>query len=59
MKTMTNIWIIKPDMKNNEIDLNDSCYIDIYWNIKKEILKETYNINWKSPKELNPNIIYN
>lgn len=30
----------------------------MYWGIKKEILKNDYNIEWKSPAELNPNIMY-
>lgn len=27
-----------------------------YWNIKKRILKEKYNIEWHSPSELNPRV---
>ena len=30
----------------------------IYWNIKKNILEEEYGINWRSPSELNPHIIF-
>ena len=29
-----------------------------YWNIKKEILRRDYNIDWKSPAELNEHIIF-
>lgn len=32
------------------------CYI--YWSIKKEILKIDYGIDWKTPAEMNPEIIY-
>lgn len=31
----------------------------LYTKIKKEILKKDYNIDWKSPQELNPNIKFN
>lgn len=29
-----------------------------YWWTKKSILKEKYNIDWRSPAELNPNILF-
>ncbi len=32
------------------------CYK--YWEIKKQILKDDYNIDWKSPDELNPDRLY-
>ena len=28
------------------------------WHYKKKILKEEYNIDWKSPAELNPNTYF-
>lgn len=28
------------------------------WARKKQLLKEMYNIDWKSPAELNPHIIF-
>ena len=31
----------------------------MYSEIKKKILKKEYNINWKSPQELNPKIKFN
>lgn len=31
----------------------------MYTQLKKEILKSDYNINWKSPQELNPRIKFN
>lgn len=37
-------------------DVAGACHI--YWNIKKNILKEDYNMEWKSPSELNPDIIF-
>lgn len=33
---------------------NGLCFT--YWNIKKRILKEKYNIEWHSPPELNPRV---
>ncbi len=32
------------------------CYI--YWHIKKQLLKEKYGIDWQSPAELNPRVIF-
>ena len=29
-----------------------------YWARKKQLLKELYNIDWKTPEELNPGIIF-
>ena len=28
------------------------------WEYKKHLLKEKYNIDWKSPEELNPDVIF-
>ena len=33
-------------------------FCHLYWKTKKRILKEKYNIDWKSPAELNPHILY-
>lgn len=33
-------------------------FCHIYWHRKKQLLKELYNIDWKSPAELNPGIIF-
>lgn len=33
-----------------------TCHI--YWSYKKEILKNDYNIDWMSPAELNPTIMF-
>ena len=32
------------------------CYV--YWETKKQILKDIYDIDWKSPAELNPTIMF-
>jgi hypothetical protein len=33
-------------------------YCHTYWRTKRRILKEQYQVDWKSPAELNPNIIF-
>lgn len=33
-------------------------YCHSYWDTKKQILKEKYNIDWYTPAEENPNTIY-
>ena len=33
-------------------------YIHHFWNLKKQILKEKYNLDWKSPKEMNPEMVF-
>jgi hypothetical protein len=36
----------------------DDTFIFHFWSAKKEILREQYKINWKTPAELNPQIAY-
>lgn len=43
------------ESKNNENFKNPFCF----WNLKKKILKEKYNIDWITPKEKNKEIKYN
>ena len=33
-------------------------YCHSYWAAKKRILKEEYGIDWKSPSELNPGVLF-
>ena len=33
-------------------------YCHLLWGIKKKILKEKYNIDWYTPQEENPDVIY-
>lgn len=33
-------------------------YCHLYWSTKKNILKRDYNIDWKSPAELNPDVMF-
>lgn len=43
----------------DEIGIKDqwgSCFT--YWDIKKRILLNQYGIEWKSPRELNPRVVF-
>lgn len=31
-------------------------YCHLYWAVKKRILRKKYNIEWRSPAELNPHV---
>lgn len=33
-------------------------YCHEYWRRKKQLLKEMYNIDWSSPAELNPGVLF-
>lgn len=33
-------------------------YCHLYWATKKQILKEKYGIEWHSPAELNPHVMF-
>ena len=33
-------------------------YCHLYWGAKKRILEEDYGIEWKTPNELNPHVLY-
>lgn len=33
-------------------------FCHIYWPTRKRILKEKYNIDWKTPPEENPGVLY-
>lgn len=33
-------------------------FCHVFWWEKKRILKEKYGIDWKSPDEMNPDVIY-
>lgn len=35
--------------------MGDCYYI---WNLKQKLLKKEYNIDWKTPEELNPHILF-
>ena len=40
--------------KANETGHVGKGYCHIVWGFKKEILKEQYNIDWRTPAEMNP-----
>ena len=33
-------------------------YINKFWALKKQILKNKHNLNWKTPAEMNPGILF-
>ncbi len=33
-------------------------FCHVYWGMKKRLLKEKYGIDWKSPAELNPTVMF-
>lgn len=33
-------------------------FVNIYWSTKKSVLKQKYGIDWRSPGELNPHVIF-
>ena len=33
-------------------------FCHLYWSTKRRILKEEYGIDWKSPSQLNPHILF-
>lgn len=43
--------LIEEQLKNSPRGLG---FCHVYWHTKKRILKEKYNIDWRSPAELNP-----
>ena len=32
------------------------CYV--YWRVKREILEKDYGIKWRSPSEMNPQVLF-
>ena len=45
-------------LEKKGINSDTPNYIVIYWNVKKSILKENFDIDWKTPEELNPDILF-
>ena len=52
-KKLTEMGLLKIENGGKDYALG-SC--NVKWEIQKELLKEKYNIDWKSPKDKNPNI---
>ena len=48
------------DQKLQERDLrpNDPNYLTTYWEIRKKIFKEKFDLDWHTPQELNPESIF-
>lgn len=49
-----------PDCDNKSLkEINmGTGFCHVLWQIQKKVLKRDYGINWKSPSELNPHILY-
>lgn len=48
---------IAEDLKNHpQKDSLGFCHI--YWDRKQEILKDKYHIRWKTPTEMNPEVLF-
>ena len=42
-----------------EIDKVGDLHLSLQrWSIKKDILKKKYKINWRTPKEMNPRVMF-
>ena len=46
------------DALKNDPHRNHRGAVHIFWNTKKYLLKEKYGIDWKSPGEMNPHVIF-
>lgn len=33
-------------------------FVNIFWETKKRLLKQNYNIDWRSPGEMNPHVLF-
>ena len=46
-------------LKDKNIDEDFPGYIEIYWDVKKNMLKEFFNIDWKTPNDINSDSVFN
>jgi len=37
---------------------NGMGYCHVFWETKKQVLKDDYNIIWRTPSEMNPEIMF-
>lgn len=50
---------VEESIKNDPIFKNrPDGYALYFWNKKKALLKNKYNIDWKTPSELNPGVLF-
>lgn len=60
---------IEPEVDNELIKMNLLTIVDckknykmgsihVKWRLQKELMKKYFNIDWKSPQDKNPDIIY-
>ena len=50
--------VVNKYMNDKKIFEDIPGYNTFFWNLKKKILKEKYNIDWKTPEELEPDVIF-
>ena len=50
--------VVNKYMNDKKIFEDIPGYNTIFWNLKKKILKEKYNIDWQTPEELEPDVIF-
>ena len=50
--------LVKKYLEDKKIFDSMPGYISVFWNVKKRFFKELYNINWKSPEDLNSDVIF-
>lgn len=48
----------KKTLKKYQVKKNVLGYCHSLWREQKRILKEKYNIDWKTPAEMNPNVTF-
>lgn len=50
--------LVNKYLDKRKIFENTPGYISIFWNVKKRLFKEIYNIDWQSPEDLNPDVVF-
>ena len=50
--------VVNKYMNDKKIFEDIPGYNTIFWNLKKKIFKEKYNIDWQTPEELEPDVIF-
>ena len=50
------LWEIRSVKQDGTIKLDGACHI--LWGRQQKILKEKYGIKWRSPDEMNPDVMF-
>ena len=51
--------ILKVKEKPEFVETPEELILHVIWKEQKQILKEKYDIDWKTPMEMNPDVIFN